>query len=178
MKNVKVLSAILHLISKAMAVLYIATACYAALVFLLAKKAGGSPLSPLLEIRQPGQFVIMLPFTHTPFLLGDYTTRYILPMLFATAAYGIFAWLLGDVFKVFKQEKLFTRQGVRKLTLFYWVNLVVPPLILILSTFFTDDHRDFLNITILHGIIGIFAFFMASIFNQGVALQDEQDYTL
>src|SRR5215210_3593814 len=111
MKNVKVISAILHLISKVMAVLYILTVCYAGLVFLLAKKPGGSTL---LEIRQPGQFVIMLPFTHTPFLLGDYTTRYILPMLFATAAYGIFAWLLGEVFKVFKQEKLFTRQGVRK----------------------------------------------------------------
>jgi hypothetical protein len=175
MKNVRFISRILHVVCKGLAVLYLATALYMAIVFLLSRGPEGTGL---LQLTAPNGFTIMFPFTRTPFLLGENTNWFKAMMLVATAAYGTFAWLLGDVFWVFKQEKLFTRTGVRKLTIFYLANLTVPGLILVIALFFTSDVKDLVNLTILHGIIGIFAYFMASIFNQGVALQDEQDYTL
>src|SRR5688572_27597226 len=175
MKKVKVTARILEIICKIFSILYLATALYVLLVFLFDQNLDQS--GPL-QLNSHGGFTIMLPFTDVPFLLGDPTVWFKVVMFLATAGYGIFAWLLGNVFYAFKQDRLFTREGIRKLTAFYLVNLIVPPLVLLISFFFTDDVRDFLNLTILHGIIGIFAYFMASIFSEGVMLQDEQDYTL
>lgn len=175
MKKVKVIAKILEIICKVLSVLYLSTAIYILLVFMLDQ---GLDEKGLFQQNSQGGFTIMLPFTGIPFLLGEPTFWFKTIMLLATAGYGIFAWLLGNVFNAFKQEKIFTRYGVRKLTIFYLVNLIVPPVVLIISFFFTDDITDFLNLTILHGIIGIFAYFMASIFTEGVTLQDEQDYTL
>ncbi len=175
MKKVKLISKILEIVCKVFAVLYLATAVYIILVLILDQNLDSS--GPFQQKGQSG-FTIMLPFSNVPFLLGENTTGFKIMMLLATIGYGTFAWLLGNVFNAFKQEKLFTRDGILKLRAFYLLNLIVPPLVLVISFFFMDDVRDLINLTILHGIIGIFAYFMASIFTQGVALQDEQDYTL
>jgi phage shock protein PspC (stress-responsive transcriptional regulator) len=175
MKKVKLVSRILEIVCKLFSVLYFSTTIYIVLVFMLDQQADGTGL---FQQNNQGGFTIMLPFTNVPFLLGENTTGFKTMMILATVGYGSFAWLLGNVFNAFKQDKLFTREGIRKLTVFCLVNLIVPPLVLLISFIFTDDVRDLVNLTILHGIIGIFAYFMASIFAQGVALQDEQDYTL
>jgi hypothetical protein len=171
MKNVRIVASILHYVSKAWAVFYFAIGMYAA------GALSGSQVAWLKMI--PGdRFIITLPFTDVPFLIGDYDATAILLMGMAVLAFGIFAWLLSGVFQVFRQQKLFTRHGVQKLTTFYQTNLLVPPGLLVLSFFFFDEVQDLVNITVLHGIIGVFAYFLASIFDQGVTLQDEQDFTL
>src|SRR5688572_25185565 len=133
MKKVKLVSRILEIVCKVFSVLYFSTAIYIILVFKLDHQADGS--GPFQQNKQGG-FSIMLPFTNVPFLLGDNTIGFKTMMLLATIGYGTFAWLLGNVFNAFKQEKLFTRAGIRKLMAFCLINLIVPPLVLLISFIF------------------------------------------
>ncbi|MBC5773126.1 DUF2975 domain-containing protein [Pontibacter sp. KCTC 32443] len=175
MKNVRIIASILFLISRAVAVVYFVTALYATLV--LAANEVFSGIS-WVETTAQGRFTIMYPFTKTPFLLGEYTFEFILMMMLGVVGYGTFAWLLSEVFKIFKQEKLFTQNGVQTLTIFYMANFIVPTVVLLISLFFEEYIQYLIVFTLLHGVIGIFAYFMASIFNQGVLLQNDQDLTI
>ena len=89
----------------------------------------------------------------------------------------MFLWLLSGVFHAFKQVKLFTAKGVVQLSRFYITNLLVPFLFLLLFLLFRNEMSDLLRIILLHVIIGVFAYFMAAIFKQGLLLQEEQDLT-
>jgi hypothetical protein len=55
------------------------------------------------------------------------------------------------------------------------VNVIVPVVIMLLLLIFKQEVEDIVRITFLHLIIGVFAFFMAAIFKQGLVLQEEQD---
>jgi hypothetical protein len=77
-------------------------------------------------------------------------------------------FLLGDY-------SLFTKKGFSQLSRFYSVNLTVPVLILIILAVLGQEVQDIIRITFLHLVIGVFAFFMAAIFKQGLFLQEEQD---
>jgi hypothetical protein len=175
MKNVRIVARILHLLSKAIAIVYLLSALYSLFVFAANELFSGFSW---IEVTQQGRFTIMYPFTKTPFLLGEYHFEFILMMLIAIAGYGVFGWLLGEVFKVFKQEKLFTENGVQALTVFYLANFIVPVTVLFISFFLEGYFRDLVVFTMLHAVIGVFAYFMASIFNQGVLLQNDQDLTI
>lgn len=123
------------------------------------------------------EFTLFYPFTKKAFLLGDYTVSFLFTYLFIIAFYGFFLWLLSDVFRSFRQEKLFTQKGVLRLSRFYITNLLVPVLFLILVIFFQSEMSDLVRIMFLHLVIGVFAYFMATIFKQGWILQEEQDLT-
>jgi hypothetical protein len=175
MKTVRLISAILFYLSRVAALLVLATAVYATIVVILYQ---GHPSSSLpMQVFDNGSFRIYFPFTKTTFLLGDYTASYFIPNLLMIAFYGLFLWLLGGVFHAFRQEKLFTRNGVVKLSRFYLTNLIVPAAFLVLLAFFGHEIIDILRITLVHLVIGVFAYFMAAIFKQGVHLQEEQDLT-
>jgi len=174
-KTVRILSGILYHIVRLLALVFGATAFYAIAILLLSLVTDYDSLPcTILD----GKFVIYAPFSRTPFLLGDYTATYLVPMISATVFYMIFFWLLGNVFDAFRKEKLFVVKGVRQLSSFYKTNLLIPMLILVLALIYQSGINDFLMITFLHGVIGIFAFFMAAIFREGVLLQEEQDLTL
>ncbi len=175
MKNVRIIASILFLISRAVAVVYLATAVYAMLVIAINEAFSGISW---IEITQQGRFTIMYPFTKTAFLLGEYHGEFMLMMMLGVVGYGVFAWLLSEVFKVFRQEKLFTQQGVHTLTVFYAANFIVPITVLLISLFFEDYIQYLIVFTLLHAVIGVFAYFMASIFNQGLLLQNDQDLTI
>jgi hypothetical protein len=83
--------------------------------------------------------------------------------------------LLSGVFHAFKQDRLFTKNGLLQLSRFYMVNVIVPVVIMLLLLIFKQEVEDIVRITFLHLIIGVFAFFMAAIFKQGLVLQEEQD---
>jgi hypothetical protein len=174
MKTVRFIASILFYISRACAVLFLITALYAAAVTLsfYYSSAGWLPIT-----TEDGHFTIFYPFTEKPFLLGDYTFSYLFTYLFTVAFYGLFLWLLSGVFQAFKQQKLFTKKGVVHLSRFYITNLLMPLLFLVLFFFFRDETTDIMRIMLLHLVIGVFAFFMAAIFKQGLVLQDEQDLT-
>ena len=174
MKNVKVVAAILYYLSRILAIMYLASAAYVLIVLMLARSGS----SRLFDTSETGRFVIMYPFTQTPFLLGDNTTGFITSMIGLLIGYGIFAWLISNVFKVYLQPRLFTATAVRTLSIFYLFNFIVPLLVILGVTILKGELRDVIIISILHGIIGIFIYFMAAIFKQGVSLQTEQDLTI
>ncbi|HTE27918.1 DUF2975 domain-containing protein [Flavitalea sp.] len=170
------LGRILFYITRVAAWLYLATGLYAFVAF-MAYRLSPSAWVPL-EIFEPGSFHIFYPFTRTPFLIGDDTNIYMFTMLAILFGYGIFLWLLSKVFYAFSREKLFTPKSVKDLSRFYLLNLVVPLSILLFYFFIGESLADIVVITCLHFIIGIFAYFMAAMFRQGLLLQEEQDLTL
>jgi len=170
MKIVRFISSALFALTRFLSLIYFATGIYGIVAL-----ASGSP--SLVDIADE-RFVIYYPFTESPFLLGDYNQLYILEMFGVVLIYGLFFWLLSGVFSAFRQPKLFTIDGVRKLSRFYILNLVVPPLALLLMLIFSITEVPAQLIAVLHIIIGVFAFFMAAIFRQGLNLQNEQDYTI
>nr|WP_294936958.1 DUF2975 domain-containing protein [uncultured Flavobacterium sp.] len=168
MKLVRIISTILFFLSRILAIAYILTALhlFVSVVFKL----------PTFELMENNRFVIQYPFTEKSFLLGsEYTFSYVTEMVLIIAFYGLFFWLLGNVFQTFRQVPLFTKQGIRNLKLFYITNLVVSPILFGLLSGFSNEDMPFLAMIVAHAIIGIFAYFLMAIFNEGVGLQNEQD---
>jgi hypothetical protein len=175
MKAVRFIAAILFQTSRIGAILFLATGIYASAVVLLFRLFHATWLP--IEIDSNNAFRIFYPFTRKAFLLGDYTSQFIITNFFTIIFYGFFLLLLSGVFYAFRQQKLFTKGSVTSLTRFYFINLVIPVFFLILLLLFQNDVYDLIRIVCLHLVIGIFAFFMAAIFKQGLLLQEEQDLT-
>ncbi|MCU0451170.1 MAG: DUF2975 domain-containing protein [Bernardetiaceae bacterium] len=169
MKLVRLSSAILFYVARALALGYLAI-----LAYLLASVALRLPSFQLLDKKR---FVIYYPFTQTRFLLGSqYTAAYLTEMVLVLGVYGAFFWLLGQVFHTFKQPKLFTQAGIGRLRAFCLFNLVVPGLMLgLMQLLATGEDFPLGLVFMFHTVIGVFAFFIMSIFQQGVHLQNEQD---
>jgi hypothetical protein len=175
MKTVRLVAAILFYVARVWAVIVLIVAGYASgvvVIHLIAPKAN-LPMSVL----EDQTFRIYFPFTKKVFLLGDYTSSYLVTNLVMIIFYGIFLWLLSAVFHAFRQQKIFTRKGVIRLSRFYIINLLMPLLFVILLLAFGRELFDMIRIGVLHLVIGVFAFFMAAIFKQGLLLQEEQDLT-
>ncbi len=122
------------------------------------------------------QTIITYPFTETSFLILDSNTTYLIfSFLIPILGYGLFFWLLSNVFKVFYQDKLFTAENIVHLRRFYLINIFLPTVLTIFTSFFMPIEHEMFLIIILHLVLGVFVFFMSEIFNQGLHLQNEQD---
>lgn len=176
MKTVRLVATAFHICTRIAAIVFWIVGLYAFVVLFGSLHLGMSNLP--IEIRTDGSFAIFYPFTSNPFLLGDYTNSYFLISTSTILLYGTFLWLLSYVFKAFKQTKLFIPKSVSRLEKFYLFNISVPILFLFFLAFFGHELRDAVIIAFLHIMIGVFAFFMAAIFKQGLLLQEEQDLTL
>ena len=175
MKTVRLIANFLYYLTKFLSVLFLIVAAYAAVVVILWINSKGSWVP--IHVSD-GLFTIYYPFTKTPFLLGDYTSSYLITSLLTVALYGVFMWLLSGVFNAFRQERIFTKRGVMQLSRFYITNLTIPVLCVLLLAVFGKEVSDVIVVIFLHIMIGVFAFFMAAIFKQGLVLQEEQDLTL
>lgn len=123
-------------------------------------------------------FIIFYPFTKIPFLAGDHTTEYLISSSVITILYGWFLWLLGGVFNAYRMPKLFILKNVNRLKAFYIFNFITPLAILSYLLITGEPVQDVLVIIFLHLMLGVFIYFMAEIFKQGLLLQEEQDLTL
>ena len=131
---------------------------------------------PTLKLLPANRFAICYPFTDKPFLLGSvFTISYVAEMFLILFFYSAFFWLLSNVFKTFRQTRLFTPQGISRLKQFYIVNLIVCPVLFLILGMYSIEDYPFGMTVIAHGIMGIFALFIAAIFQQGVNLQNDQD---
>lgn len=129
-----------------------------------------------LKLLENNRFAITYPFSNKVFLLGsEFTKQYITEMIFIIGFYGLFFYLLSHVFYTFKQHKLFTVNGVKNLKYFHIFNLYIAPAILLILEIISLEDLPYIGMIIAHFIIGIFAFFIESIFRQGLNLQNEQD---
>ena len=168
MKLVRIISAIAFYLTRILSAGYLVTALHLLLsaVFKLST----------FKLLPGNRFVIYYPFSSKPFLLGSaFTVSYVAEMFLLILFYGAFFWLLSNIFKTFRQTRLFTSKGILYLKQFYITNLVIcPVLFLTLSMYSTEDY-PYGVIGTAHGIMGIFALFIAAIFQQGVNLQNDQD---
>src|SRR5688572_8996314 len=108
MKTVRPIASILFYLTRIAAIIILMVAVYATGIILLHENDPTAKLP--IEVSDRTSFVIFYPFTRTPFLLGDYTTSYLVSNLLTVGFYGLFLWLLGGVFHAFKQTKIFTRK--------------------------------------------------------------------
>jgi len=168
MKSVKIIASFLDKIVKIVAIGYLVTAFYTLLNCVFK--------GPFFEILEHNRFAINFPFSQTHFLLGsEYTFEYVAEMVIGIGLYGFFFWVLSNVFKTFKQERLFTPKGLKYLKQFYIFNLILYPVFALIWAFVSKEDFPFFAMIIAHTIMGIFIYFMAAIFEQGVNLQGEQD---
>jgi hypothetical protein len=169
MNSVRLISKILLHLSRLLALIYFITFLYALI------SLEGKPGTLLLHDANR-QFILFLPFTHIPFLLGFYNPVYIwvefLPLFIL---YAFFFLLLSYVFNVFTQARLFTYKGYNYLRVFYLANFTLPVIMLVLTEVVSEASFDAWSIVGLHLLLGVFIFFMAAIFKQALKLQDEQD---
>jgi hypothetical protein len=175
MSTVRLVASLLYRLTRLAAIALFLIVVYASTIVLW-HQANATAALPI-HVTENGSFQIFFPFTTKPFLLGDYTTSFLISNLVTLVFYACFLWLLGSVFKAFRQTKLFTPTGVLQLSRFYLLNLLVPLLFLGLLLIFGKEIIDIVRIILLHLVIGVFAFFMAAIFKQGLVLQEEQDLT-
>lgn len=170
MKTVRIVAVVLSAISRVLAAGYF-------LSFLLSALAFSSGWS--LNIIEDGRrFEVCYPFTHTPYLLGEYNTGYMIMFLLLLGLYGLFFLLVGNVFSVFTKTKLFTAYGIRHLRIFYLGNLVLPLLAMLLISAVYEVESPLQILVILHMLLGVFSYFMAAIFREGYYLQNENDLIL
>lgn len=168
MTTVRFVSKILFYLARFLAIVYFWMAAHSA----IALATGWSLL-----FKDNGKyFQICFPFTQKSFLLGDYNLPYIiLDFIGPLSLYGLFFLLLSNVFRVFFQPKLFTEYGIKHLKRFYLANFTLPSLVVLLASIFSILDEGVFVLVLLHAILGIFAYFIAAIFQQGVQLQTEQD---
>nr|WP_315156168.1 DUF2975 domain-containing protein [uncultured Flavobacterium sp.] len=169
MKNVKIIAAVLFYITRFVAILYLITTLYSLISIL-------TEWSFIIK-ENDKYFSICYPFTETPFLNGENHWGYkIFNFLIPIGFYGLFFLLVSNVFNVFKQPKLFTEYGVKQLKYFYLSNIFIPPFTILLAAIFAGDIEEGLEwVAIIHFFLGVFAYFLAAIFRQGLHLQNEQD---
>lgn len=168
MNIVRIVSSFGFYVFRILAIAYLVTGLYAGFALMM-----GSPLAA--PVQSDSRFEIYYPFSQVPFLLGENSTAFVVEMLLGISLYGVFFWLLSNVFSTFRQPKLFTQQGIAHLTWFYRLNFLVPLAVLLLLSVVSSVEQIMVMLVVLHGLLGVFALFMAAIFKQGVHLQNEQD---
>ena len=129
MKQIKKISKILFYVTRTIAFFYVLTAIFSFVSF--AFKTKNFELT-----KEAENFQINFPFSHTPFLVGQNNPSAIWEMILGILLYGLFFWLLSNVFNVFAQPKLFIEKNVKTLTVFYIANFIIPILMLFIFIFF------------------------------------------
>ena len=168
MKLTRIIATIGFYLSRFISIIYFATALHllASIIFRL----------PTLKLLPSNVFIILYPFSAKTFLIGsDFSAGYIAEMVLIILFYGLFFLLLSNVFKTFRQKKLFTVQGIKNLKLFYITNLFVCPLLFLTLSFNSMEDYPYIAMGAAQVIMGIFALFISAIFEQGVNLQKDQD---
>lgn len=168
MSSVKTLSAILFVVTRALCFFYAALALQAG----IALATGWSLRLDEAQTR----FYVLLPFTDISYLTGIYHLFYVIfGFLLPMALYSLFFGLLGNVFRAFLSSRLFTEKHVRDLRWFYRGNFVLPATVTVIFSLYDGVEGEILYLIGLHAVIGLLAFYMAAIYQQGLSLQQEQD---
>jgi hypothetical protein len=168
MKRTRILAAVLFYLGRLVSICYLLSGTHALIT--LAFKT-----SDLRDVVGEKNYRINFPFTDQGFLLIERRLDYIAEMIAFLLLYGLFFWLLANIFKTFREPKLFTPTGVRRLTIFYVLNFSIPMIFLVIHIITNYEISTMIIIAFLHFVLGVFAYFMAAIFRQGLHLQKEQD---
>lgn len=125
------------------------------------------------------QFQIALPLMSETFIKGFYETNIILTITLAMLFFAIFFYLLSNILKTFKAEKLFTQKAIKQLYYFAILNLFIGPSLYFVIHFimkkssFNDAHNLILSL-----LLGVFVLFIRAVFKRGFNVQNENDLTI
>ncbi len=168
MKTVRIISNVLHACSLFLAVGYCATALYAMIVLTLK--------TPQFQLLNEGRrFAILFPFSTKNFLLGENIGAQMVSMVSLIGLYGLFFYMVSTVVAIFREQKWFTKQGMMRLRYFTYANLTIPAIVYATHRIFWEVESPAEILVALHALLGVFALFIAAIFEQGLHLQNEQD---
>ncbi|TRZ43529.1 DUF2975 domain-containing protein [Robertkochia solimangrovi] len=166
MNKTKILSKILFAISRSLGWIYLLIALYGAFSWITDTNIQ----------NDDARTIINYPLTAVSFLILENNWSYLFfAFLIPFFAYALFFWLLSNVFKVFYQDKLFTQPNIGHLKRFYLTNIILPIVLVMVSSFFIAIEKGIFIIVTLHLLLGVFIFIISEIFDQGLSLQNEQD---
>lgn len=164
----KLVAKILFVLCKVLAIFYLLLFAYSAFCLITQTRT---------EVSNDGNMMhILFPFYDANFMNVDNNLAYkVFSFVIPLFLYTLFFYLASGVFKVFSQNRLFTQRNVKKLDWFYQCNLFIPLPLAIVSSFFVEVDESVWMLVFVHFILGIFTYFLAQIFYQGLGLQHEQD---
>jgi|GEM_PF-1525949 len=126
------------------------------------------------------QFQIALPFFSETYIKGFYKENIILTITLTMLFFGFFFYVLSNILKTFKADRLFTSKAIRQLNYFAILNLIVGPILYFLIHFVIMDKSSFSDIynLFLSLILGLFVLFIVAVFKKGYNVQNENDLTI
>ncbi|QEH42447.1 DUF2975 domain-containing protein [Chitinophaga sp. XS-30] len=167
MKQTKIIAKILYTGSRVLAIGYAITTFYALFCILTGIWTG---------LPDEKKLHIFYPFTTEPFLMAENNMLYLIfSFLLPLLLYSMFFWLASNVFRVFREPTLFTPQNIVHLRRFYRFNLITPALATAVGSCFVPVEDFIIALIVVHSFLGVFTYFLAAIFNQGIGLQNERD---
>lgn len=168
MKSVQPIATLMYIVSRILSVVYSSLAFISGIAIFLKPS--------FYRIDQDGRnFNVLYPFTNATMVRGENSSFYITEMLLIMVLYGVFFWLLGNVFSIFRKNRLFTLENIGQLVIFYKGNFLVPLVFLTFHILIRYELETTAFLAVLHAVIGTFSYFMTAIFKQGLHLQKEQD---
>ncbi len=177
MRLIRIISKGLKGLAIVLALVYGLSFIYCAFVMLLHTLVPAAPWVPFEEFDD--RFVVLFPFTDVGFITERLHWGSQLLVLVILGSYSLFFYLLGRLFAAFSQEKLFTGRSVEGLKRFSWLSLSLPVLVFLFYALVTNEAgMGEVLLLIAHLLLGVFAFFLLAIFQEGYHLQQEQDLTI
>ncbi|RZS99569.1 DUF2975 domain-containing protein [Aquimarina brevivitae] len=124
------------------------------------------------------EFIIKIPFTDSV-IKGNYETKVFLAITIFLIFYTVFFYLASNIFKTFKSKVLFTKKASRYLLYFtFWNLLYAVTELVIIGILYQRMSITETPEWMLHLILGIFSWFIASIFKEGTQIQQENELTI
>ncbi|HAF32978.1 MULTISPECIES: DUF2975 domain-containing protein [Sphingobacterium] len=168
MNRTKIIGRILFYITSLLGSLYLIITLYALICLLTGWNTASYGNGMFLHINYP--------FTITPLMNVDNNVSYkVFSFLLPLSFYTIFFLLSAQIFKLFTRRKLFTKFHLLILKRYYRLNILLPIVCTAIAAVFVTVEGGIAILIAVHFILGIFVFFLAEIFRQGLHLQDEQD---
>lgn len=137
-----------------------------------------SLLAGNMTVNEENRFIIKIPFTNSVFE-GIHAGTTFAAILGFLLFYAFFFFLLRLIFRVFKQQKIFSTTAIRNLKWFAILNTIFPPFYILVAYWATQSFQiSEVMPPILHVVIGVFSLFIMAIFKQGFQIQEENDLTI
>ena len=126
------------------------------------------------------QFQIGIPLLPETYIKGFYKSNIIITISIAMLFFALLFYLLSNVLKVFKADKLFTSKAIKVLNQFAILNLVIGPIVYLTIHFFIMNKSNFSDIynLFLSLLLGVFVLFIVAVFKKGYNVQSENDLTI
>ncbi len=126
------------------------------------------------------QFQIAVPLMPDLYIKGFYEKNILITITLAMLFFTLFFYMLSNILKTFKANKLFTSKAIKQLNYFALLNLVVSPLVYFIIHFVIMNKTSFSDVynVLLSLLLGVFMLFIVAVFKQGYDVQQENDLTI